>query len=59
MIIADKIVGANDKTIFTLHREGLFYKCYNQDAMVFAQRVKNYKVTVLDSFKTNLKQIIL
>ena len=24
---------------------GLFYKCYNQDAMVFANRVKPFKVS--------------
>ena len=34
-----------DKTILTLFKEGLFYKCYNEDAMVFVNRVKNYKVS--------------
>jgi hypothetical protein len=29
---------------FTLHKEGLFYKCYNEDAMVFVQKVKDYKL---------------
>jgi hypothetical protein len=44
MTISQKIQYSADKTIFTLFREGLFYKCYNEDAMVFVQRVKNYKV---------------
>ncbi|MDA3891466.1 MAG: hypothetical protein PF517_07340 [Salinivirgaceae bacterium] len=44
MIIIEKIQYAADKTIFTLFKEGLFYKCYNEDAMVFARMVKNYKV---------------
>lgn len=45
MKIVDKIQISADKTMFTLFKEGLFYKCYNEDAMVFSQRVKNYKVT--------------
>ena len=44
MTIADKIQVSADKTRFTLFKEGLFYTCYNQDAMVFAKMVKNYKV---------------
>jgi len=44
MTIAEKITKSKDITIFTLHREGLFYKCYNEDAMVFVQNVKKYKV---------------
>jgi len=31
--------------MFTLFKEGLFYKCYNEDAMVFVQKVKEYKVS--------------
>lgn len=45
MTIAEKIAKAKDKTIFTLHREGLFYKCYNEDAMVFAKKVRAYKIS--------------
>ncbi len=45
MTIAEKIASSKDMTVFTLYREGLFYKCYNEDAMVFAQQVKNYKLT--------------
>jgi hypothetical protein len=44
MTIAEKIQYSSDKTRFTLFKEGLFYKCYNEDAMVFVNRVKNYKV---------------
>lgn len=44
MTIAEKIQHGVDKTIFTLFKEGLFYKCYNEAAMVSVKRVKNYKV---------------
>ena len=46
MTIAEKIEKSRIKTIFTLYREGLFYKCFNEDAMVFVKKVKNYKVSV-------------
>jgi hypothetical protein len=29
----------------TLFKEGIFYKCYNEDALVFVTRVKQYKVS--------------
>jgi hypothetical protein len=29
----------------TLFKEGLFYKCYNEDAMVFFENIKEYKVS--------------
>lgn len=45
MKISEKIRSSADKTVFTLFKEGLFYKCYNEDAMVFTRMVKNYKVT--------------
>jgi len=44
MTIVEKIEYATDKKIVTFFKEGLFYKCYNEDAMVFVQRVKEYKV---------------
>ncbi len=44
MTIKEKIQYSEDKTVFTLFKEGLFYKCYNEDAMVFSKRVKSYKV---------------
>ena len=43
MTIAKKIQYSTEKKQFTLHKEGLFYKCYNEDAMVFVQKVKEYK----------------
>lgn len=45
MTIAEKIQYAADKKVVTFFKEGLFYKCYNEDAMVFAQKVKNYTVS--------------
>ncbi len=45
MRIAEKIQASADKTLFTLFKEGLFYKCYNEDTMVFAQKIKEYKVS--------------
>jgi hypothetical protein len=44
MTISEKTQISADKTRFTLFKEGLFYKCYNEDAMVFTKMVKNYKV---------------
>ena len=44
MSIAEKIGHSADKTRFTLFKEGMFYKCYNEDAMVFAQKVRSYKI---------------
>lgn len=45
MTIAEKIQYSTDKTSFTLFKEGLFYKCYNEDAMVFVKQVREYKVS--------------
>ncbi len=44
MTIAEKIKYAADKKVVTFFKEGLFYKCYNEDAMFFAKMEKNYKV---------------
>lgn len=44
MTIAEKIKLSADKKCFTFFKEGLFYRCYNEDAMVFVQHVKAYKV---------------
>ena len=38
----EKITIAADPFRFTLFREGIFYKCYNEDAMLFHQRVKPF-----------------
>ena len=45
MTIAEKTQVSANKTRFTLFKEGLFYKCYNEDAMIFVQNVKKYKVS--------------
>lgn len=45
MNILEKTKSRADTTRFTLFKEGLFYKCYNEDAMVFAQKVKDNKVS--------------
>ncbi|SEJ36546.1 hypothetical protein SAMN05192553_103490 [Cyclobacterium xiamenense] len=45
MTTVEKISSAIRNKYFTLFKEGLFYKCYNQDAMVFVKRVKNFKVS--------------
>ena len=45
MTISEKIVNSANHTRFTLYKEGLFYKCYNEDAMVFVKNVKDYKVS--------------
>jgi len=45
MTIVEKIELAKSNKYLTLFKEGLFYKCYNQNAMVFVNRVKNYKVS--------------
>ncbi|WP_257984647.1 hypothetical protein [Psychroflexus sp. MES1-P1E] len=39
MKISEKIRSSADKTVFTFFKEGLFYKCYNdEDAMVFVKK---------------------
>ena len=45
MTISEKIDNSANHTRFTLYKEGLFYKCYNEDAMVFVKNVKDYKVS--------------
>ncbi len=45
MTTAEKIALAKSNNYFTLFKEGLFYKCYNEDAMVFVKNVKEYKVS--------------
>jgi hypothetical protein len=46
MTIIEKIDSAKSNKYFILFKEGLFYKCYNQNAMVFVCKVKNYKVNL-------------
>jgi hypothetical protein len=45
MTIAEKVSHSANRALFTLYKEGLFYKCYNEDVMVFVIKVKNYKVS--------------
>jgi len=45
MTVLQKITNSKDPAVFTLHREGIFYKCYNEDSMVFYERVKAFKIT--------------
>ena len=45
MTTTEKIALAKSNNYFTLFKEGLFYKCYNEDAMVFVQRLRAYKVS--------------
>lgn len=44
MTITEKVKQAATNNICTLYKGGIFYKCYNEDAMVFVQKVKEYKV---------------
>jgi hypothetical protein len=45
MTISDKVKNSANITTLTLYSEGLFYKCYNEDAMIFVKKVKAYKVS--------------
>ena len=44
MTLKSKILVSNEEKRFTLYKEGLFYKCYNEDAMLFVKKVREYKV---------------
>lgn len=45
MTLAEKVNQSANGTLFTVHKVGLFYKCYNENAMVFVQKVRKYKVS--------------
>jgi hypothetical protein len=45
MTLLEKIQKSGNDKVFTLYKEGLFYKCYNEDALVFTEKVKNYRVS--------------
>lgn len=45
MTIQEKVKISSEATKLTLFKEGMFYKCYNEDAMVFTQHVKAYKLS--------------
>lgn len=38
--MAEKTQCSADNARFTRYKEGLFYKCQNEDAMIFVERVK-------------------
>ena len=44
MTLLEKVKSSAKSKIISLCKEGLFYKCYNEDAMVFAKKVKMYNV---------------
>lgn len=44
MTIIEKTKHAAQKSQFTFYKEGVFYKCYNEDALVFVTNIRNYKV---------------
>ena len=44
MNTSEKILFNTEKKRFTLYKEGLFYKCHNEDAMLFVKKVREYKV---------------
>jgi len=44
MTTQDKIELASDNTRLCLHKEGVFYKLYNRQAMLFVEHVKPLKV---------------
>lgn len=46
MTIAEKTQLSGDKDTFILYKEGLFYKCFNEDTMVFSKYVQPYKISV-------------
>ena len=57
MNVKEKIAISKQEDSLTLHQEGMFYKCYNEDAMVFVQKIKPYKV--LSKFIKNAGEEVL
>ena len=45
MTISEKIEQSACPETFTLYKEGMFFKCYNEDAMVFSRHIKAYHVS--------------
>lgn len=43
--LKEKIAISANPTKLTLFKEGMFYKCYNEDAMVFYKNIKEYKIS--------------
>jgi hypothetical protein len=47
MTLIEKTKNSAKCNQFTLYKEGMFYKCYREDAMVFLKLVKEYKGTFI------------
>jgi hypothetical protein len=54
MTIAEKVTRSANSALFTLYKEGLFYKCYNEDAMLFVKKVRAFKVS--DKFVRSVRE---
>ena len=46
MTIAEKIKLAKNINKLVLFKEGIFYKLYHQDAMLFVENVRQFKLTL-------------
>jgi hypothetical protein len=46
MTLTEKVQCSSEKDLFTLFKEGIFYKCYNEDAMLFKKHIKPYRINV-------------
>ena len=55
--IKEKIAISANPTKLTLFKEGIFYKCYNEDAMVFYKNIKQYKI--ICKYNKALKSTVL
>ncbi len=54
MTLKEKILFSTEEKRFTLYKEGLFYKCYNEDAMLFVKKVREFKVS--DKFVKSVRE---
>jgi hypothetical protein len=43
--LKEKIAISAEPNKLTFFKEDLFYKCYNEDAMVFFEHIKEYKIS--------------
>jgi len=44
--LLEKTQNSAKGNIFTLYKEGMIYKCYNEDAMVFSKFVRASKISI-------------
>ena len=40
MTLIEKIIFSTDETRFPLFKEGIFYKCFNEDAIFFQYKIR-------------------